>query len=217
MTKAGNDSAESSSRGSSASADATLSAHVFSNPREFLQVLQKDFADINKTELAGITKKELDTCASACSDPDERAAAQIAGTHFDQLHNLSGPLNVTFETRQHDGNPVITKTDVRYGLAFFDQETATKFKHDLKVETGIETFTYSALGTVSSAAGAVGLIVPEPILTKAAGAIFAGFGAAFFYDVRMVRKRAEAARNSLSNESDPQRKMIEGWQEFADH
>jgi hypothetical protein len=215
MAKPGNDSAESASKASSASTDAALSNHVFANPQQFMQALQKDVADMNTRDRSGVSKHDFEICAATCSDPTERAAAQIASNHFNELQGMAGGLNGVFDTRPYGDRPAITDTDMRFGMASVDSAAAAKFEHAIGAKNLTNEVMYSALGVASTVCGGIMMIMPEPVLTKVGGAVFVGFGMVDFYGVKKMHNDQAAEKLSLQNELAQRRKMIESWKEFG--
>ncbi len=68
-------------------ATANLSAHVFSNPTDFLQILKSDFNDIGHS-FPELSKGDLVDYSIHGADPKGRAAAKIAADHFGELQAI---------------------------------------------------------------------------------------------------------------------------------
>jgi hypothetical protein len=133
MGKPVNDSTGSATHSSSASADATLSAYVFSNPQEFLQTLKNDFHKFGVSERArldspgdaivgpdAITENDLIVYAHSGVDPKDRAAAQIAADHFDQLRRMSGSTALS-----------ITEDDLDLDMRLLQGQTRKEIAEDV--------------------------------------------------------------------------------------
>jgi hypothetical protein len=66
-----------------------VSQVLFSDPKEFLQVLKKDFNRIKKSGATVITKDDLQLYSENGIDAEGRAAASIAVKHYDQLQGIA--------------------------------------------------------------------------------------------------------------------------------
>jgi hypothetical protein len=66
-----------------------VSQTVFSNPKEFLQVLKDDFNSIAKSGASEFTKDDLQLYSEHGTDEKGRAAAAIAVKHYDQLQRIA--------------------------------------------------------------------------------------------------------------------------------
>ena len=79
-----------------------LSRFVFSNPQEFLAILNKDVDRMSRSS-RGISANDLKEFAADPNNPlPERAAAEIAANHYDQLVGMAsipwGDGNFTSQT-----------------------------------------------------------------------------------------------------------------------
>ena len=87
MAKDGNDKSEVAPTIENASS--SLSAQVFANPADFLQVLKGDFKQIAQSDPGKITESDLIAYSEHGSDPQGRMAAKIAAEHYSDLQALA--------------------------------------------------------------------------------------------------------------------------------
>jgi hypothetical protein len=76
--------------GTTAAASATLSQEAFSDPRTFLKTLSSDLYKIEPEAVISVSKQQLlDFAANPADTPSEKAAANIAANHYDELAGMS--------------------------------------------------------------------------------------------------------------------------------
>jgi hypothetical protein len=76
--------------GTTAAASGTLSQEAFGDPRTFLKTLSSDLYKIEPEAVIGVSKQELlDFAANPANTSSEKAAANIAANHYDELSGMS--------------------------------------------------------------------------------------------------------------------------------
>jgi hypothetical protein len=76
--------------GTTAAASGTLSQEAFSDPRTFLKTLSSDLYKIEPAAVISVSKQQLlDFAANPADTPSEKAAANIAANHYDELAGMS--------------------------------------------------------------------------------------------------------------------------------
>ena len=69
-----------------------LSQSVFTDPKEYLQILKSNFAQIDTDHSGVLSLAELEQFAKNTADQRAAAAAQMAAAHFESLSKISGSL-----------------------------------------------------------------------------------------------------------------------------
>jgi hypothetical protein len=187
MAKPVNDSTGSPPHSSSASADAALSAYVFSNPQEFLQTLKNDFHKFGLPErrrldspgdaIVGpdsITENDLIAYAHNGDDPKDRAAAQIAADHFDQLRRMSGSAALS-----------ITEDDLDVDMRLLQGRTTKEIAENVLGDGTLALVT--GITAAVSGTGAV-LLSETPPVALGCGALALLMGSATGLEVVMAFK-----------------------------
>jgi hypothetical protein len=180
-------------------AAAALSNQVFSDPKAFLAVLQKDYSQIESTQGKGLTQEDLSAYAKNGENPMGRAAAQIAADHYSDLSSMSrGSFLLQRDT---DNRPGITQKDLT-----MDQKLASGNVSDI-ISTKEWEGVPLVLGAAASA-GMVGALIPEslaiPPLAIGEGTLAAGFvgaAAAGVHEMKTlpttIRTESQTAQHSL--------------------
>lgn len=93
---------------------AKLSTAVFDSPQEFLHVLRDLHKEIKNRDGDYATRQDYFYAAQHAKDPKQRAAAEIAGKHFDDIAKIDLILKADKSERQD----VISSRDIEYAFKF---------------------------------------------------------------------------------------------------
>ena len=176
---------------------ATEAYNSFATPADFLKELNKDYATLPKNTPQYLTKYDLEQIAQNNSDPNMRALAQVADTHYEDLHRL-----VTTNKPDHDD--YLYPKDVAMDL---DLETGDLHAYNAAVEKGTIPGALAEFGGASVAAGAAVATMEVPPVAIGFGAIALVLGAKHLEDRHVMNARIAAAP-ALSNQF---KSMTAGW------
>jgi hypothetical protein len=116
-----------------------LSSNAFSNPQEFLKVLQRDADKINPT--GSISRSDLITYSQVGSDAQGRIAAEIAAKHFDDFSAMSNYPNGASPERNESNQITVSKDDLKTDLELSQGQT-----HRIIAKAELEDAAETALG-----------------------------------------------------------------------
>jgi hypothetical protein len=176
-------------------ASGALSREVFSDPKTFLTTLNSDLHKIEPADDKSISKQQLlDFAANPTDTANERAAANIAYNHYDQLIGMSHlPLDGTPALYNSSASTMldVTKPNIGWGIA----------------ETEVGLGSYFIGSTLATAAGlALSSVVEIPPVVAIGGALalsggtgMAATGYALYKTPGAVRDLAKQDKAALSS------------------
>ena len=179
--------------------EAALSNSVFNDPKEFLQILKDNHAEITQRGSEYATKQDFFYASEHATDPKLRAAAKIALNHFDEINAFD---NVT----RNDGNTgihAIGKLDYERGLKYL----SGNYKGDLYWQQAKNiggTVGWAALTAAMGTLTAVSVeIHPLAAFMGLGAATMGGITGLYGYDdykyPSMMHQRAADTRTRLSS------------------
>jgi hypothetical protein len=183
------------------SPSSSLSAQVFANPADFLQVLKSDFKQIAQTDPKKISQSDLIAYSEHGSDPQGRVAAKIAAEHYGDLQAIaSSPLGR--DAAPPDGisvNDLQADTNLVNGNIQGPLKTVRE-NDSIKIAEG-------AIATGVGATGAASTFLECPPVGMLIGAAGLAAGGATGYFVKDLFEAPER----LKAESAKDQQMVNSW------
>jgi hypothetical protein len=179
-------------------ASKTLSAHVFSNPAEFLQVLQTDLKNSPQQDHGLIYLSDLIAYSDHGTDPKGRAAAKIAAEHYSELQPMAARAS------QVQAAPGISDGELKVDIQLMEGNYGPTL-HSIQ-EGNAFTLLDDIMVTGAAAFGAVALLDIPPVAAVSGGVAVAGVGGAI-----SLGKSIYQAPAVMKTEMKQDQKMIGGW------
>jgi hypothetical protein len=183
-----------------------LAEELFHDPREFLSVLKQDIKKMETTHKDVATKNDLSAFArSEAPTEKERAAAQIASDHLQQLHNMAAIPDGL------DPKPKWNETISLDELNIISNLADGKHLHYILKSESINIAGVIVGATATAAEAALTVITFPSIFLAGAGA-FSIVGTGFFTGVSAYKTFTDPSAIHARANSD--HKMLESWNAF---
>ena len=182
-----------------------LSQQVFKDADDFLQTLSKDIAKIPHGD-HGVTITELKEFASDVANPKEKAAADIAIKHFDQLSNLRNRGSSNTET----ANGFIWEKDIDFAESMNKGDLTTPVIKEAKLDIFPTAFGLTVAG-IGGGCAAMSVAEGLTVAGIAGGVTFGGLAIAGVAMVGVIGYEAATMHGRLGKMSADEQKEFKSW------